>query len=322
MTTIEIITSIEAMEMDISTERKFEIVKEILAHPERGEEIYRVLNHAAEEKRINEEYLEGGMESVIEREKNRKAAEAAAKKQAKEKDDRIRNAALANIMAVSGHPVYGTKEFDDCFKAEYKRLKEGKNLTFEPAGTAFVYDCELSKLSPEQRILVEKNQLKARAANKIIGKMIKALPDGAHYFKIVDIKQKEVNGIVREYLTLEEEETGYKAWLNWIVDERADSRDYRFTREYQLQKYSDANGDVFAGMDEETALSALVRSGFKGWSFTEPDAQTMDDGRKFARIYLTEDQYNYAVNSYQRRMAGRFDYEQRRNETKAGTYKF
>ena len=172
MTAIEIINAIENMEMDITAERKFEIVKEILAHPERGEEIYRVLNHAAEEKRINEEYLEGGMESVIERENARKAAIEKAKKQAKEKDDRIRNAALANIMAASGHPVYGTKEFDDCFKAEYKRLKEGKNLTFEPAGTAFVYDCELSKLTPEQRTLVEKNQLKARAANKIIGKTL------------------------------------------------------------------------------------------------------------------------------------------------------
>ena len=321
MTALEIITAIEALELDISDAKKVEIVKEVLAHPERGEEIYNTLDYMQNESRINEEYLEGGMESVIERENARKAAKAAAEKQAKDMDNRIRKAALANIMAAEGCPVYGTPEFDAAFQTEYKRLKEGKNLTFEPAGTAFVYDCELSKLTPEQRALVEKNQLKARAANKIITKMVKALPDGAHYFQIVDIKQKEVNGIVREYLTLEEEETGYKAWLNWIVDERADSRDYRFTREYQLQKYSDANGDLFAGMDEETALSALKRSGFKGWSFTEPDAQAMDDGRKFARIYLTEDQYNYAVNAYQRRAAGRFDYQQRKNETKA-TFKF
>ena len=321
MTAIEIISSIESMNLGISAEQKLEIVKQVLTHPERGEEIVKTLEVLQNENRIDSEYL-SDMESVVEKEKARKEAKIAAEKQAKERDNKLRNAALANIMAMENHPVYGTKAFETEFERQYKALKNGKNICFDPAGTAFVYDCELSQLSEDQRKAVERQQTKLRITNKVIGKIAKQLPDGAHFFHITDVKEKEVNGVLRQYLTLEEEATGYKAWFNWIVDEHVDSRDYRFTREYQIRAYSDANGDVFATSDEETALKALMQSGLKAWSYTAPDAEEMDDGRKFARIFLTEDQYNYAINRDQRRAAARFDAEQRRNETKAGTWKF
>ena len=318
---LEIINQIEEMELGFSPAKLMGIMKEVLAHPERADSIVEALATAKEEKRDADEYAEGAVEDYLKREAERKAAKEAAKKQAQELDNKIRNAALVNIMRAEDHPVYGTKAFDEAFQREYKALKAGKNLTFDPAGGAFVYDCELSHLSDEQREAVELAQQKVRISNKAIQKMLKRLPDGKHHFRINDIKQKEVNGQLRQTLTLEEEQTGYTAWITWINDGEFDPRDYRMTREYQLQQYSDEHDDMFAGQTLDAAVEVLMQTGLTAWSFTPDDARKTDDGKMFARVFLNEHDYQYAVKKARNRSANRADYESRKRETKA-TSKF
>ena len=319
---LEVINEIEALELGFSAEKMFELTKEVLAHPERADSILQTLADLKEEKRDADEYADGAIEDFLKREEERKAAAAAVARQEKERDDALRRAAVMNIMQTKSAPVFGTPEFDSAIQAEYDKLRNGKNVCFDPSGGAFVYDMEKNHLTERQLELLEAAERDAQTSDEVIGSVIKELPNGKYLFNIVDVTEKIVDGVLRQTLRLEEEKTGYNVWLSWIIDKHVDPNDYKKTRRNQLARYSAENGDIFAGLTEKQAMDILFKSGIKAWAYTYANAKETEDGKKFAKLFLTEADYNYVVSKELAKAARAEEIEQRQRETKAGTWKF
>lgn len=320
---IEVISRINAHQ-GFSYEIKSKAIAEILASPDRADSILEVMLDLEAEQADMGAYCDGnGIEENRQRELARREAEAAVARQEKVLDEKIRRAAVFNIMGSSKAPVYGTPEFDAAFQAEYTKLKNGGGrIVFDPAGGAFVYDMEKNNLTDRQLELINEQERKAQTSDEVIGKTIKVLPDGEYTFRIVGNSEKVTNGLLRQTLRLEEVKSGFNAWISWIIDKNVDASDWKKTRRYNLSRYSDENCDCFAGMTEEQAMELLMRQGIKAWAYTYANAKTTEDGKKFCKLFLTEADFNYVVRKESAKAVYAEERAQRERETKSETWKF
>jgi len=308
---------------NLEPEMKTKAIAEVIANPDRADSILEVLLTIEADEADMEAYCDGeALADFAKRESERKAAEAEVARQKQEYEDKLRNAALVNVMGMKNHPVFGTEEFTRAYDRELARLHDGANVCFDPAGGAFVYDMEKTHLSDREREILEEQEIEAATSDEEFKEFITQLPDGMHHFHIVDIRTVRVNGYLKQKIRLEDDQYGYSVWLNWIIDKSVEAEDYKQTRRYLLQKYNVENNQLFKGLTEKKAMEVLMNSGMKLWTYTRANAKQMDDGRKFASVFLTKADYMKVLTYELKKQADAEDRKNSGNETKSGTWKF
>ena len=323
-TVFEVIARINNYD-DFSPEVRVAAINQILANPDRADQIIEAFLTLEAESEDMEAYCDGkSIEDHLRAEMERKEAAERVEKQRKEMDDKIRNAALRNVMAAEHPPVFGTDAFNEAFDREYTKLRDGKDsVVFMPAGTAFVPDMELNRMTAAEREAYEAKERDDAMSDGTIDEYMTSLPDGPHHFVIVDVRDKwDTNsGLLRQTLCLEDSATKYPAYISWIIDKNVESSDFAKTRRSQLMKYSKEHNNLFRGLTEKAALEQLCKNGIDAYTITYTNAAKRGDQR-LPSVILTEADFNYRYTHASAKALLQIEEKYRQNETKSETWKF